>query len=94
MWERCFLGLPSIVTIVAENQRQSVKDTAEYGAIWNLGWHWDVKVSDYADILNRAILSPDELAYMSEKALELLGNKEKYMVHPVVQAILEGSHLE
>ncbi|MGZ0087104.1 UDP-2,4-diacetamido-2,4,6-trideoxy-beta-L-altropyranose hydrolase [Caldibacillus thermoamylovorans] len=90
MWERCFLGLPSIVTIVAKNQRQSVKDTAEYGAIWNLGWHGDVKVSDYADILNRAISSPDELAYMSEKALELLGNKEKYMVHPVVQAILEG----
>ena len=90
MWERCFLGLPSIVTIVAENQRKSTEDAAEYGAIWNLGWHGDVKVSDYADILNRAILSPDKLTYMSEKALELIDNKEEYTVHPVIQAILEG----
>jgi UDP-2,4-diacetamido-2,4,6-trideoxy-beta-L-altropyranose hydrolase len=90
MWERCFLGLPSIVTIVAENQRKTTEDAAEYGAIWNLGWHGDVKVSDYADILNRAILSPDKLTYMSEKALELIDNKEEYTVHPVIQAILEG----
>ncbi|MED1420447.1 UDP-2,4-diacetamido-2,4,6-trideoxy-beta-L-altropyranose hydrolase [Bacillus smithii] len=90
MWERCFLGLPSVVTMVAENQRKTTEDAAKFGAIWNLGWYGDVKVSDYADILNRAISSPDELTYMSEKALELVNNKKENTVHPVVQAILEG----
>jgi UDP-2,4-diacetamido-2,4,6-trideoxy-beta-L-altropyranose hydrolase len=90
MWERCFLGLPSAVTIVAENQRQSTEDAAAYGAVWNVGWHADVKVSDYADILNRAITSPDQLSCMSKKALELIGSKREYTVHPVVEALLEG----
>jgi UDP-2,4-diacetamido-2,4,6-trideoxy-beta-L-altropyranose hydrolase len=90
MWERCFLGLPSAVTVVAENQRQSTEDAAEYGAVWNLGWHGDIKVSDYADILNRALSSPDTLMHMSQKALRLMGNGRGYAVHPVVQAILEG----
>lgn len=90
MLERCFLGLPSIVTIVADNQRQSTADVAEYGAIWNLGWHEDVSVSDYAAILIEAISHPCQLASMRRKAFELFGYRDKNTIHPVVQAILEG----
>ena len=39
-WERCFLGLPAIVTAVAENQIQICEDCAEEGYIYYLG-RWD-----------------------------------------------------
>ena len=90
MWERCFLGLPSAVTIVAENQRRSTEDAAAYGAVWNIGWHADVKSADYADIIDRAMASREELKHMSRKALELVGSTKASIVHPVVEALLEG----
>lgn len=87
MWERCFLGLPSIVTIVAENQRESIEAAEHFGAVWNLGWHKDVKVYQLVDILNRALMQPEQLEIMSKKAIQLMGNKRCCRVHPVIQAI-------
>ena len=39
-WERCFLGLPAIVTAVAENQFQVCEDSASIGIFHYLG-HWN-----------------------------------------------------
>lgn len=39
-WERCFLGLPTIVTAIAENQFEICRDCAEAGLIYYLG-KWD-----------------------------------------------------
>lgn len=39
-WERCFLGLPAIVTAIAENQFAVCRDCAEVGLIYYLG-KWD-----------------------------------------------------
>lgn len=36
-WERCFLGLPTIAIVLADNQRKSAADLAEAGYIVNLG---------------------------------------------------------
>lgn len=90
MWERCFLGLPSIVTIVADNQKESVKDAVDYGAIWSLGHYMHVNISSYVDILNRALVSSEQLTYLSNKSLELMGNNQGNVIHPVVRAIMEG----
>lgn len=36
-WERCFLGLPTIAIVLADNQRKSAQDLADAGYIVNLG---------------------------------------------------------
>ncbi|WP_420993401.1 UDP-2,4-diacetamido-2,4,6-trideoxy-beta-L-altropyranose hydrolase [Cupriavidus sp. 30B13] len=36
-WERCFLGLPTIAIVLADNQRRSAADLAAAGYIVNLG---------------------------------------------------------
>lgn len=51
-WERCFVGLPSSSTIVAENQLVSTETAAKLGAVWNLGWHEQVTVNTYKDLLH------------------------------------------
>ncbi|MGG0720042.1 UDP-2,4-diacetamido-2,4,6-trideoxy-beta-L-altropyranose hydrolase [Robertmurraya massiliosenegalensis] len=89
MWERCYLGLPSIVTIVAENQKESTIATAKYGAIWNLGWHEGVKQQNLVDIIKRAIEFPEKLRELSIKSKLLMQSNRKHEIHPVVKAILE-----
>ncbi|PLS17891.1 UDP-2,4-diacetamido-2,4,6-trideoxy-beta-L-altropyranose hydrolase [Bacillus sp. M6-12] len=89
MWERCFLGLPSIVTIVADNQKESTEAAAEFGAVWNIGWHENVQVPDLVESLNRALDRPEELKKMSIKAKQLMQSDMQYNIHPVVEAILE-----
>ncbi|WP_338624800.1 UDP-2,4-diacetamido-2,4,6-trideoxy-beta-L-altropyranose hydrolase [Selenomonas sp. TAMA-11512] len=39
-WERCFLGLPAIVTAIAENQFEVCRDCAEVRLIYYMG-RWD-----------------------------------------------------
>ncbi|QBG35213.1 UDP-2,4-diacetamido-2,4,6-trideoxy-beta-L-altropyranose hydrolase [Litorilituus sediminis] len=41
-WERCCLGLPSLLTINADNQNLISKNLAEAGASISLGWHEDI----------------------------------------------------
>lgn len=90
MWERCFLGLPSIVTIVADNQRGSVKDTADYGAVWCLGWHEQVAMKDYVEAIRQSLAKPERLRQMSKRSMALFGDQETLNTHhPVVQAMVE-----
>ena len=55
-WERCFLGLPAIVTAVAENQIQICEDCAAARYICYLG-RWDeVTVGDIAAAVQKCIM--------------------------------------
>ncbi|WLR50563.1 UDP-2,4-diacetamido-2,4,6-trideoxy-beta-L-altropyranose hydrolase [Bacillus tianshenii] len=91
MWERCFLGLPSIVTIVAENQKASTEAAAAAGAVWNLGWHEDIKESDYAGVIQRALKEPEKLKELSLRSIELMNSNGQQKVHPAVDQMLKGS---
>jgi len=59
-WERCFLGLPAIVTAVAENQFQICRDCAEIGLIRYLGAWTDVSAEDILQAL-RDLSDPETL---------------------------------
>lgn len=52
MWERCYVGLPSSSTIVADNQLITTNYADQLGAVINLGWHEDVTVDTYKQLLN------------------------------------------
>lgn len=69
-WERCGLGVPALVTILADNQAPIAQALDGAGVIRNLGWNGVLQASDYAAALRA--LSDQSLARMSEKALELV----------------------
>lgn len=75
MWERCYLGLPSAVVIVADNQKQSVEAAAAQGAIRNLGWHESVTVTDIEDVIQEALTGELVLDNMSGAARALFGKQ-------------------
>lgn len=60
--ERCCLGLPSIVIVLADNQSQIAKNLHDTGASINLGWHETVSPDDIKKAI-QSLLS-DEPLYM------------------------------
>lgn len=72
-WERCALGVPALVAILAENQAPIAQALGLAGVIYNLGWSRDLQAADYANAL--ITLNHDCLAAMSEKALALVDAK-------------------
>lgn len=64
-WERCFLGLPAIVTAVAENQVQGCQACAAFGWIGYLGQWKEVNEEMLLQALQKAAL-PSELKRMQK----------------------------
>lgn len=73
-WERCYLGLPCVTIIIADNQAEVTRSVAACGAAWNLGWHQDVESADIAHAIRFAIANPDAVLHMTERAFELMGD--------------------
>jgi len=72
-WERCYLGLPSIILITADNQREVTKAVASYGAALNLGWHADVSPEYLYENISGLLNNANILRNISERALNLMG---------------------
>jgi UDP-2,4-diacetamido-2,4,6-trideoxy-beta-L-altropyranose hydrolase len=71
-WERCFLGLPSITIVVADNQVAVTAVVAALGATWNAGRSAEISVESMAKIIERALNRPEALKVMGKKALTLM----------------------
>lgn len=59
-WERCTLGVPALVTILADNQIHVAEGLAAADAIKNLGWYHSICAADYAaaiDVIGGADLT-------------------------------------
>ena len=46
VWETAFMGLPSVVLILAENQRLIAETLHERGVVWNAGWAGSAKIGE------------------------------------------------
>jgi len=72
MWERCYLGLPTITVVFAENQLRTTEDVAYLGAIEYLGWADSLGVNGYERAISGLISNPQRLKQISETALALI----------------------
>ncbi|WP_354634705.1 UDP-2,4-diacetamido-2,4,6-trideoxy-beta-L-altropyranose hydrolase [Planktothricoides raciborskii] len=59
-WELAFMGLPSILLVLAENQRAIAQQLATLNQAINLGWHQDVKAQSISERLFTLLQSPEE----------------------------------
>jgi len=65
-WERCALGLPALLVVLAENQVAVAEGLAKAGAQKVLGWYNQLHAKDYATALDA--LDQQELSRMSAAA--------------------------
>ena len=87
-WERCYLGLPSLTLIVAENQAEGTSCLAAAGGTWNLGRAADVDVAALQAALRAALDDPDGLREMGRKAMAVMGDGEFENGAPLSRIIL------
>jgi UDP-2,4-diacetamido-2,4,6-trideoxy-beta-L-altropyranose hydrolase len=69
-WERCCLGLPSVITILADNQIAIAQRLQQAGAALTLGHAKSLQPADYTHILHT--LLPERLRALSHSAAQLV----------------------
>jgi UDP-2,4-diacetamido-2,4,6-trideoxy-beta-L-altropyranose hydrolase len=71
-WERCVMGLPSIVIITADNQRKMATDLAQSGVIVLLGDAVDVSEKVLTDTIAALISNPGRRSKMRSDSMDLV----------------------
>lgn len=75
MWERCYLGLPTITVVFADNQQRTTKDVAGIGAIEFLGWADRLTSQDYVRAINIMLGDTRHTKQVGDAALTVLQPK-------------------
>lgn len=87
-WELAFMGLPSILLILAENQRAIAPELDRQGVIINLSWHQDVAIEQIGLALQELIADRRKRETMSKKGRELVdGNGARRVVSEMVNLL-------
>jgi UDP-2,4-diacetamido-2,4,6-trideoxy-beta-L-altropyranose hydrolase len=76
MWERCYLGLPTITVIFAKNQERATVDIAKKKIIEYLGWAHELDKTDYASSIVNLINNPQRVKQMSELSLNVINQSK------------------
>ncbi len=71
-WERCCIGLPSMVLTIADNQIESAQCLQQKGVVHYLGEEWHVTVDGIANAINENINNIEYLNILRDKSLSLV----------------------
>jgi len=85
-WERCCLGLPSIVMVLADNQKDIAEELGKEGVVVNLGWHEDVTEMDIKNAVENLLADSDKRGKMNLKGKEMV---DGIGIKKVVEKIIE-----
>ncbi|MEZ5357632.1 MAG: UDP-2,4-diacetamido-2,4,6-trideoxy-beta-L-altropyranose hydrolase [Candidatus Zixiibacteriota bacterium] len=84
--ERAFLGLPTFVIILADNQRPGTECLANAGAVWNLGDNDDLDIETIKLAIDFQVTN-DALREMSAAAFRVFGKSKKRGVEKIYNAM-------
>ncbi|WP_338751611.1 UDP-2,4-diacetamido-2,4,6-trideoxy-beta-L-altropyranose hydrolase [Bacillus sp. FJAT-52991] len=90
IYERCYVGLPTIVVTIANNQEAIVRDLHDEGHIYYLGKKEEVSESDLARAMLYFISNEQIRNKLSNSAKSLLSNNKKYVAKLIAEIIEQG----
>ncbi len=89
--EFAFMGLPSVILVTAENQRDVAKRMDKAGLVINLGWHKMIRQSVLCEALGGLIGNPRARRSMSERGQRLVnGTGVRRIVSHMMQTTRKG----
>ncbi len=74
-WELAFMGLPTLIIILTDNQRMVAEGLEEAGTAANLGWYKYISQSDIRKALEKLAAGAKERAEMARCGRELVDGK-------------------
>ena len=90
-WERCCVGLPSIVLITAENQDYVARQLEQYAAAMVLGHADDVSEREICDAVEDMIRNPEKLTEMSQNSYIICDGLGSHRVTQEINTAFSGS---
>ena len=90
-WERCVLGLPSLVVVMAENQREVTKALHHMGAVEYLGDADEVNAEKWETALRRAMDDPNRMQTMAAVAQEVMVGRRAALAE-LERTLVDGMH--
>jgi UDP-2,4-diacetamido-2,4,6-trideoxy-beta-L-altropyranose hydrolase len=94
LWERAFMGVPSAVIAVVDNQIPSAEEAARRDMIWYLGESRVVRPSQISELLRKLAEHPAELVRKSENSLLAMHTLRNVAKHPVIEYMLDECRKE
>ncbi len=91
-WERCCLGLASVIVSVAQNQHVIARETARAGACLHIGPAERVGPAAYLHALHTLLADPRAVAVMSEAAAKLNDGLGAQRVADAMTRLATGGH--
>jgi spore coat polysaccharide biosynthesis predicted glycosyltransferase SpsG len=88
-WERCTLGLPTVLVTLADNQREAAKLLADAGAAVALGWHETVSTADMQSALSELTAHPERVRAMSEASARITDGRGTVRVADELDRLVE-----
>jgi UDP-2,4-diacetamido-2,4,6-trideoxy-beta-L-altropyranose hydrolase len=74
-WERCCLGLPAILIVLADNQKEIAEWLDKEGMVLNLGWYEDITEKGIKYAINELLNDKKRLKQMSVKAKKIIDGR-------------------
>lgn len=74
-WERCCIGLPTMVIAIAENQVETIRELSREGNVFYAGCHEDITEQDLSEDLSFFRRHPEVVRQVSLKAKELVDGR-------------------
>lgn len=92
MWERCFMGVPAMVTSVADNQKETIAEAEKRGIVWNVGSSGNIDEKRIISILEKILDNPKLLEEKSRAGLTLMEETRRRGRHPILSIFEGGSN--
>lgn len=89
-WERCTLGLPTVLVTLADNQTEGARALTEAGAAVDLGWYTSVAAEDLEGALIELRDHPERLVAMSEAAARITDGRGTIRVADELERLVAG----
>jgi UDP-2,4-diacetamido-2,4,6-trideoxy-beta-L-altropyranose hydrolase len=91
-WERCYLGLPAVTLVLAENQLPIAVEVSRAGAIVDLGWNSEVDADRLAAAVRTLVDEPARLKEMGSRGIRLMGGESFEGADGVVREMMREGH--
>lgn len=89
-WERCTLGLPAVLVVLADNQVRVAHALTDAGAAVTAGWHANVTAASIGRMVSDLMADPTRVAGMAEAAAALTDGRGTERVVRVIEDLVEG----
>lgn len=91
MWERCYLGLPTITVVMADNQERTTASVAALGAIEYLGWSDKLTAKDFTICVEHLLSNPQRVREIGNAALCIVAPSDE-SIDVVMERLIHDPH--